>query len=79
MSAVQASVTLRVAAAIPVFSVTENIMLGSETDHRSRGAGPIPPLDRLERKTVAAMVRELSHKYGLEVDPEALVDYQVQL
>jgi ABC-type uncharacterized transport system ATPase subunit len=58
---------------IPVFSVTENIMLGSETDHRARGAGPIPPLDRLERRTVAAMVRELSQKYGLEVDPEALV------
>src|SRR5512139_2599699 len=41
---------------IPVFSVTENIMLGSETDHRARGSGPVPPLDRLERKTVAAMV-----------------------
>jgi ABC-type uncharacterized transport system ATPase subunit len=58
---------------IPVFSVTENIMLGSETDHRTRGAGPIPPLDRLERKTVAAMVKELSQKYGLEVNPEAIV------
>ena len=58
---------------IPVFSVTENIMLGSETDHRTRGAGPIPPLDRLERKTVAAMVKELSHKYRLDVDPEAIV------
>ncbi len=58
---------------IPVFSVTENIMLGSETDHRARGSGPVPPLDRLERKTVAAMVRELSHKYGLDVEPEAIV------
>jgi len=58
---------------IPVFSVTENIMLGSETDHRSRGAGILPPLDRLERKTVAAKVRELSQKYGLEVDPDAIV------
>jgi simple sugar transport system ATP-binding protein len=58
---------------IPVFSVTENIMLGSETDHRTRGSGPVPPLDRLERKTVAAMVRELSHKYGLDVEPEAIV------
>ncbi|NTV37683.1 MAG: ATP-binding cassette domain-containing protein, partial [Anaerolineales bacterium] len=58
---------------IPVFSVTENIMLGSETDHRSRGSGPVPPLDRLERKTVADMVRELSHKYSLDVDPEAIV------
>jgi general nucleoside transport system ATP-binding protein len=58
---------------IPVFSVTENIMLGSETDHRTRGPGFFPPLDRLERKTVAATVRELSKKYGLEVNPEAIV------
>jgi ABC-type uncharacterized transport system ATPase subunit len=31
---------------IPVFTVTENIMLGSETDHRVRGAGLLPPIDR---------------------------------
>jgi general nucleoside transport system ATP-binding protein len=58
---------------IPVFSVTENIMLGSETDHRARGAGLVPPFDRLERNTVAAMVKVLSQKYGLEVNPEAIV------
>jgi simple sugar transport system ATP-binding protein len=58
---------------IPVFTVTENIMLGSETDHRERGAGPIPPLDRLDRKNVAERIAAISKQYGLEVDPNALV------
>jgi general nucleoside transport system ATP-binding protein len=58
---------------IPVFSVTENIMLGSETDHRQRGAGPVPPMDRLERKNVATIIADLSKQYGLEVDPNAMV------
>ncbi len=48
---------------IPVFSVAENIMLGDETTRY--GA--------LDRKTVAQRVRELSHQYGLDVDPHALV------
>jgi len=48
---------------IPVFTVAENIMLGEET---VRGG-------RLDRKTVAARVRELSHQYGLDIDPEAYV------
>lgn len=49
---------------IPVFSVAENIMLGAET---TKGL-------TLDRKTVAARVRELSHRYSLDVDPEALVE-----
>src|SRR5512133_2135196 len=56
---------------IPVFTVTENIMLGAETDHRS-----VPneaPLVKLDRKEVAQKVTDLSHQYGLEVDPEAIV------
>jgi simple sugar transport system ATP-binding protein len=48
---------------IPVFTVAENIMLGKETTRRGI----------LDRKTVSAKVRELSHQYGLDVDPEALV------
>ena len=56
---------------IPVFTVTENIMLGAETDHR---ASPNEaPLARLDRKEVAARVRDLSHQYGLDVDPDAVV------
>lgn len=56
---------------VPVFTVTENIMLGAETDHR---ASPNEaPLVRLDRKEVAQKVRDLSHQYGLDVDPDAIV------
>ena len=56
---------------IPVFTVTENIMLGAETDHRA--APNEAPLVKLDRREVAQKVAELSHQYGLEVDPNALV------
>ncbi|RIK31878.1 MAG: heme ABC transporter ATP-binding protein [Anaerolineae bacterium] len=56
---------------IPVFTVTENIMLGAETDHR---ASPNEaPLVKLDRAKVAQKVRDLSHQYGLDVDPNAVV------
>jgi simple sugar transport system ATP-binding protein len=50
---------------VPVFTVAENIMLGRET---TRGGGV------LDRKQAYARVRELSDRYGLEVDPGALVE-----
>jgi simple sugar transport system ATP-binding protein len=56
---------------IPVFTVTENIMLGAETDHRA--APNESPLAKLDRKEVAREVRDLSHQYGLDVDPLAIV------
>ena len=56
---------------IPVFTVTENIMLGAETDHRD--APNEQPLVKLDRKEVSQKVRELSKQYGLDVDPEAIV------
>ena len=56
---------------IPVFTVTENIMLGAETDHRA--APNEAALVKLDRKEVAQKVRDLSHQYGLEVDPAAIV------
>jgi simple sugar transport system ATP-binding protein len=56
---------------IPVFTVTENIMLGAETDHRA--APNEVPLVKLDRKEVAQKVADLSHQYGLDVDPNALV------
>ncbi len=56
---------------IPVFTVTENIMLGAETDHR---ASPNEaPLAKLDRKEVAQKVTDLSRQYGLDVDPLAIV------
>ena len=48
---------------IPVFTVAENIMLGDETIRRGM----------LDRRTVEAKVRDLSHQYGLDVDPRSLV------
>jgi simple sugar transport system ATP-binding protein len=56
---------------IPVFTVTENIMLGAETDHRA--APNEVPLVKLDRKEVAQKVADLSNQYGLEVDPNAVV------
>ncbi len=48
---------------IPVFTVTENIMLGAETVRRGV----------LARREVAREIRQLSRRYGLDVDPDALV------
>lgn len=48
---------------VPVFTVAENVMLGDETTKRGM----------LDRKIVSDKVKELSHRYGLDVDPEALV------
>ncbi len=48
---------------VPVFTVSENIMLGAETIRRGV----------LDHKAVAAHVREVSHQYGLDVDPLAVV------
>ena len=48
---------------VPVFTVAENIMLGAETVRRLA----------LDQHGVAAQVREVSHQYGLDVDPDAYV------
>jgi simple sugar transport system ATP-binding protein len=49
---------------VPVLTVTENVMLGEEA---TKGLV-------LDRKLVANQIRELSRKYGLEVDPDAKVE-----
>ena len=56
---------------VPPLTVTENIMLGQESvTSASKVLGGLSVLDR---RSVAARVRELSHQYGLETDPEAYV------
>jgi len=50
---------------IPVFTVAENVMLGHEWT--------VGPFGRLSRRTARAKVRELSERYGLDVDPDAMV------
>ncbi len=49
---------------IPVFTVTENVMLGNEY---------MKPGGFLDRKKVAARIREISQQYNLQVDPDAYV------
>jgi len=49
---------------VPVFTVTENVMLGDEVTK---------PGGLLDRKTVAARIRQISEQYHLEVDPDAYV------
>jgi simple sugar transport system ATP-binding protein len=50
---------------VPVFTVAENVTLGIEQ------AGPAGLLDR---RGTRREVAELSHQYGLDVDPDALVE-----
>ena len=51
---------------VPVFTVAENVTLGiEETNHRT---------GLLDRRKTRRDVRELSRRYGLEVDPDALVE-----
>jgi len=50
---------------VPVFTVTENVMLGVE---------PTGPLALLDRKRARDRLKELSKEYGLEVNPDAMVE-----
>ncbi len=49
---------------IPVFTVTENVMLGEET---------LKPGGLLDRATAASRIREISETYNLQVDPDSYV------
>ena len=51
---------------VPVFTVAENVTLGAEP---TRGLG------LLDRRRARREVRELSQRYGLNVDPDAYVEY----
>jgi simple sugar transport system ATP-binding protein len=50
---------------VPVFTVTENVMLGDEVTR----AGVV-----LDRQAVANRIREISEQFGLKVDPDARVE-----
>ncbi|MCL4674519.1 MAG: ABC transporter ATP-binding protein [Pararhodobacter sp.] len=50
---------------IPVFTVAENVVLGVE---------PTGRFDHLDLAKARAQVREINDAYGLEVDPDALID-----
>ncbi|HEX2883862.1 MAG TPA: ATP-binding cassette domain-containing protein, partial [Candidatus Limnocylindria bacterium] len=51
---------------VPVFTVTENVMLGVET---TRG-----PVGMLDEPAARARIVELSEKHGLRIDPDAMVE-----
>ncbi len=51
---------------VPVFTVAENVTLGIEETDRRTGL--------LDRRRTRKDVRELSRRYGLEIDPDALVE-----
>ncbi|MET9018771.1 ABC transporter ATP-binding protein [Actinopolymorpha sp. NPDC004070] len=50
---------------VPVFTVAENVVLGRE---RTRGLG------LLDQRAARSLVRDLSERYGLAVDPDARVE-----
>ena len=50
---------------VPVFTAAENVVLGFE---------PTTSFDRLDHRRANAQIRELSQKFGLEVDPEAVIE-----
>lgn len=50
---------------IPVFTVAENVVLGVE---------PTGPLGHLDLKTAREQVRKINDTYGLQVDPDALIE-----
>jgi len=56
---------------VPPLTVTENIMLGQESILSPTAF--LGKLAILDRRSVAARIRELSQQYGLEVDPLAVV------
>ena len=50
---------------VPVFTVTENVMLGVES---------VKSVGILDRAAAAARIREISSRFGLDVEPDALVE-----
>ncbi|MGB7103968.1 MAG: ATP-binding cassette domain-containing protein, partial [Acidimicrobiales bacterium] len=50
---------------VPVFTVTENVVLGFE---------PTKSLDRVDYRRATEEIRELSQRFKLEVDPDAIVE-----
>src|SRR5690606_21742558 len=52
---------------VPVFTVTENVMLGAEPHY----GGPVAVLDRRRARD---RVVEVSQRYGLQVDPDTTVE-----
>jgi ABC-type uncharacterized transport system ATPase subunit len=63
---------------VPVFTVAENVALGAEPTRRLRLPGALGsvgfPTDLFDRGRARRQVRELSERYGLQVNPDAMVE-----
>ena len=63
---------------VPVFTVAENVALGVEPTRKLSIPGlpgaPGLPTDLLDRGQARRRVRELSERYGLQVNPDAMVE-----
>jgi simple sugar transport system ATP-binding protein len=57
---------------VPVFTVAENVTLGSEPVRK--GPLGLPSFGLLDRRTARRDVLELSERFGLRVDPDAMVE-----
>ena len=51
---------------VPVFTVTENVMLGVESTQR--------PFGRLDRAAARRRIMDISNRHGLRIDPDAVVE-----
>ncbi|MCV0404355.1 MAG: ABC transporter ATP-binding protein [Chloroflexi bacterium] len=51
---------------VPVFTVTENVMLGVESTQ--------PPFGRLDKAAARRRLMDISDRHGLKVDPDAVVE-----
>ncbi|HEU5325926.1 MAG TPA: ABC transporter ATP-binding protein [Candidatus Limnocylindria bacterium] len=51
---------------VPVFTVTENVMLGVESTR--------PPFGRLDEPAARRRIMDISERHGLKVDPDAVVE-----
>ncbi|HEY2508160.1 MAG TPA: ABC transporter ATP-binding protein [Streptosporangiaceae bacterium] len=60
---------------VPVFTVAENVALGVEQVRTLKiGSLPAIPTGLLDRKRARRQVRELSERYGLQVNPDARIE-----
>jgi ABC-type uncharacterized transport system ATPase subunit len=61
---------------VPVFTVAENVALGVEPTRKFTipGLSAGLPTDLLDRRRARRRVQELSERYGLQVNPDALVE-----
>jgi general nucleoside transport system ATP-binding protein len=59
---------------VPPFTVAENVVLGDEPVYKRGSRRYLPGAGFLDRPAARKLINDLSARYGLEVDPDALVE-----